>query len=211
MKSSVETFVVRAARLGTVILILSVVAGCATQETARHVAALSAESVNGLKGEMVKFVGEANNLRTANETRLQRLEQQTLALRVDAGQASSAWKVSKDQRAVEMYAAMTAVSADDLTKTSLSLDLLQPAPNPPKITFSGGQFDTLVQHLNELAAEPSLSDSLSALIEFGIKVDTQLNKDIKDAAGGLAKTQTQAANATGSLTRPKTDSSTNPN
>ncbi len=200
MRSRIAAVVGRAARFGRGVLVLSAMSGCAAQETARHVAALSAESVNGLKREMTVFVDEANSLRAANASRLQRLDQQTLALRVDAGEANSAWKVSKDQRAVDMYAAMTAVSAEDLTKTSLVLNLLQPAPNPPKISFSGSQFDALVQDLNELAAEPSLADSLSALIDYGKKVNEELNKDIKNHADGVAGTQSAAAATTSLLT-----------
>lgn len=185
------------------IICITSIAGCAGQEAARKVAALTAESTNELKQETANFFEEADNLAQKNEVRLQLLNQQTLALRMDIGIASTAWEIEKDERATQMFTAMSKVKTSEVGPQSLALTLLQPAPDAPKNSFNPAQYDELVKRLNELAAEPSFTDTVSSYIDFGKAVNDQLNKDSKEAKDGLANTNVNSSTNVTNLLTPK--------
>lgn len=179
-------------RMLMIICITSIV-GCAGQQAAQQVAALTAESTNELKQETTNFFEEADNLAQKNEIRLQRLNQSTLAIRTDSGIASSAWEIAKDERATSMFAVMSKVKTSEVGAQSLALTLLKPTPDVPKNNFDPAQYNDLVKRLNGLAAQPSFTETVSAYVDFGTKVNDQLNKDSKDAKGGLAKTNASSS------------------
>lgn len=182
-----------------IILFITSIGGCAGHKSARDVATLTAKSMNELKQENANFFEEADALALDNEVRLQRLNQQTLALRLDIGIASSAWAIAKDERASSMFAAMTKVESNEVGAQSLALTLLQPAPDIPKNSFNPAQYDDLVKRLNGLAAKSSFTDAVSTYIEFGKIVDKQLKEDSEKAKKGLQETDVISDNKVISL------------
>lgn len=162
--------------------------GCATDAKMREVAGSSASLVNTFKHGTQVFVSDMNDLNAADAARLRRLASQTQAMSIRSASAVMAWEAIGDDESSTMYDALTKSQSGDVLANSAVLNAIKPQAAVTPIAADAKPFDSLVQKLNALAAQPTYPQLLQSWFAFGKQVNDALNADMKAAGAAMKST-----------------------
>ncbi len=180
---------------GKVLLFCALVAflpGCGGETAMRTTASISASMLNDYREGLENYVDAENETLSATEARVNDLgsDQQFIAGNVNA--RITAWKAVKNDAALNLYNALTAVPPETILAVSPELRTLQPVASNPGITVDTKQFDVVVQTLTSVAKSSSFSDRVKFLAKYGSAVSAAY-KSSMDAAAAKAKDATVKA------------------
>ena len=179
-------------------VVVALLMGCAGENAMRTTASISASMLNDYRKGLENYVQVENEILSATEARVNDLasDQQFIAGNVNV--RITAWKVVKNDAALNLYNALTVVPPETILATSPELRTLQPVASAPQIKVDTKQFDTVVKTLNTLAKQPGFSDRVSFLVKYGSAVSaaykSSMDKAAMQAKDTQGKAQSPAAN-----------------
>jgi len=172
--------------------------GCAGEAAMESAATVSAIMLNDYRKGFENYVQAENNTLSATEARLNELAKDEQFIGGHVAVRTTAWKTVKNEAALNLYNALTAVPSENILATSPELKTLQPVEGPLPLTVDTKQFDAVVKTLNTLAKKPDFMDRLSFLKEYGSAVSSaykaSMDEAAKKAKNNATAVQTQKTN-----------------
>jgi hypothetical protein len=161
--------------------------GCFGETAMRTTAATSAVMVNDYRKGLENYVEAENNVLSATEARINAIakDQRWIATNVDT--QTIGWKATNNDAALNLFSALTTVTAESILTTSPELRTLQSIGQTVGIQVDTKQFDTVVKSLTTLAKDPSFNDRVRFPSEYGVAV----SKAYKDSLDKAAKNATE--------------------
>jgi hypothetical protein len=178
-------------RAGLIIVLLAASAGCAGQESMRHLAGTSAGVLNDYRREMKVFADRQTALNGDIDRSVRDFAELQAMREGTVEQGLLALRVAGDKPAVDAYALLTARSAADIVSQNSLLRPAQPAVAAPAITFDASSLERLTRQLNELRRPRSYWEQLLRAVSYRNELQQAYQASLQSASTSTAEAGSQ--------------------